>query len=429
MAVAQGILGVAASPGSLLLPYAMSLAAMLLWGSWANTFVLAKTPFELYYMDYALGNLLSGLLQLPSALPSLEALVESPGWAQAWVFSLTGLAGFMYATCIMLLVFSLDLIGMALAVPLMVGIEFLVGVPLLLLIEGVGSAAHVLFSLCGVFAVIVAITLDSLCHQSLIRDAEDELARKGKSLATVQEEDEAIQKNSSTWYGPAPTSTFPWLGHSRRSMSEPSWLTSRFSHGTSLSLLALSQEQVPFVHSSRETPGPEPVPPGHLGFYTIVLAGFFASFWPVLSSIVEGHGIGTKLESAAISPAAFFVMFVSTAMLTGVVTLPPMYSWRTGKEWSAYWRSYLTLTRWQHLLALLGGFTQGVGSLLALQAGEAIGNTISMSIIRCSPVVAAAWGAFLWGDLAAPSSPRSSFSSGWSSASWQLWPSSPWQVL
>merc|ERR1712203_219770 len=50
-------------------------------------------------------------------------------------------------------------------------------------------------------------------------------------------------------------------------------------------------------------------------------------------------------------------------------------------------------------MGLMGGLLHGAGFVLTLRAGQIIGNTISVSIARCSPFVCALWGALLWKEL------------------------------
>ena len=42
-----------------------SITAMALWGSWGNCFKLAQTRFELFYIDFVLGSLVTTLLMIP----------------------------------------------------------------------------------------------------------------------------------------------------------------------------------------------------------------------------------------------------------------------------------------------------------------------------------------------------------------------------
>merc|ERR1719213_1157718 len=64
-----------------------------------------------------------------------------------------------------------------------------------------------------------------------------------------------------------------------------------------------------------------------------------------------------------------------------------------------FWMCYLEQPIATHVLGFLGGLLQGIGTVMSLQAGSILGNTISMSITRCSPVVAALWGWGFWGEL------------------------------
>lgn len=55
---------------------------------------------------------------------------------------------------------------------------------------------------------------------------------------------------------------------------------------------------------------------------------------------------------------------------------------------------------WVHFLGVVGGVMHGVGTVLSLQAGDVLGNTISVSILRCHPLIVSLWGVTVWKELA-----------------------------
>merc|ERR1719356_756420 len=64
-----------------------------------------------------------------------------------------------------------------------------------------------------------------------------------------------------------------------------------------------------------------------------------------------------------------------------------------------FWSNYLKQPVPTHALGVLGGLLQGLGTVLSLHSGSVLGNAVSLSITRCSPVVAAMWGWLYWGEL------------------------------
>jgi hypothetical protein len=53
-----------------------------------------------------------------------------------------------------------------------------------------------------------------------------------------------------------------------------------------------------------------------------------------------------------------------------------------------------------HILGIVGGFMHGLGAILSLLAGYRLTETISVSILRCHPLVVALWGVLKWNELA-----------------------------
>ncbi|HEY7306818.1 MAG TPA: GRP family sugar transporter [Bryobacteraceae bacterium] len=105
------------------------LLSLVCLGSWANTLKLAgkRWPYELFYIDFAIGALiLAGLAAYTlgtSGDPSFaDRMLVAGRTAQAWVV----LAGFIFNFGNILLVAAISLVGMASAFPLAAGIALVI---------------------------------------------------------------------------------------------------------------------------------------------------------------------------------------------------------------------------------------------------------------------------------------------------------------
>jgi glucose uptake protein len=119
-------------PGHYAITLILLILGLLFWGSWANTFKLArKWRYELYYLDFSIGVLLVALVAALSFGTlgwdgfSLLDDLRNTGKRQA-TFAL--LAGGAFNLGNMLLVASLSLAGMSVALPIGLGTALIVGV-------------------------------------------------------------------------------------------------------------------------------------------------------------------------------------------------------------------------------------------------------------------------------------------------------------
>ena len=143
----------------------MCFLAMICWGSWQNTQVLAGRGwrFELFYWDYAFGILLMSLiaaLTIGSLGTAGRSFVEDLRQAQPAYIGLAMLAGAIWNLGTLSLVAAISLAGMAVAFTFGGGLAWVLGIwvqyaerpagdPLLL---GLGSATIVIAILLSMFA-------------------------------------------------------------------------------------------------------------------------------------------------------------------------------------------------------------------------------------------------------------------------------------
>lgn len=137
------------------------------WGSFANTFKLTKNyRFELYYWDYGLGIFVVSLIYaftlgsqgggLYSFIPNLHQATPA---AIAWGFA----GGFIFNIANVLLVAGIEMVGLAIAFPLSIGIALVEGTVMSYMIHPAGEA-KLLFA--GVGMALLAVILIGLAYAS-----------------------------------------------------------------------------------------------------------------------------------------------------------------------------------------------------------------------------------------------------------------------
>ena len=154
-------------PATFLSALLLTILSACCWGSFANTFKLTKNyRFELYYWDYGLGIFLTSLVYaltfgsrnggLFSFLPNMhQALGISLFWA--------AFGGFVFNIANVLLIAGIEMVGLAIAFPLSIGIALVEGTVLAYAIHPGGNPT-LLFA--GVGMGLVAVILIGLAYAS-----------------------------------------------------------------------------------------------------------------------------------------------------------------------------------------------------------------------------------------------------------------------
>ena len=146
----------------------MTILSTVCWGSFANTYKLTKNyRFELYYWDYAAGIFLISVVLAftmgsmhggPTAfLPNLQA-------ASAGNLTYAALAGFIFNIANFLLIAGIEIVGLAVAFPIAIGIALVEGVVLSYLLQPKGSAGLLA---AGVALAVVAVILIGKAYGAL----------------------------------------------------------------------------------------------------------------------------------------------------------------------------------------------------------------------------------------------------------------------
>ena len=164
----------------------MCFITMICWGSWANTQKLAgkEWGFQLFYWDYAIGVLLLSLaLAFTAGSMGHSGRSFLPDIAQAdsrWLGSAL-LGGVIFNLSNILLVAAIDIAGLAVALPVGVGLALVIGVITTYWSKPEGNVPMLAL---GVAGIMIAIVLDALAYKKLM-SRESKTPFKGIILSIV----------------------------------------------------------------------------------------------------------------------------------------------------------------------------------------------------------------------------------------------------
>src|ERR1700761_4022304 len=123
----------------------MTILSTCCWGSFANTFKLTRNyRFDLYYWDYGLGIFLISLLlafTMGSYAGGPTAFLANFHSADDLNLFYAGLGGFIFNIANVLLVAGIEIVGLAVAFPISIGIALVEGVVLSYALQPKGNPA------------------------------------------------------------------------------------------------------------------------------------------------------------------------------------------------------------------------------------------------------------------------------------------------
>ncbi len=156
---------------------------MLGWGSWTNTQKIAAKNwrFELFYWDYIIGMLILGIViafTLGSHGSQGRGFIEDLKQAEWSSLLYPLLGGALFNLSNILLVAAIAMIGMALAVPLGVGIAMILGV-ILNYSSNPSLTPHPSILFLGLGLVACALLFDSLSYQQVSKESGSKVNVKG----------------------------------------------------------------------------------------------------------------------------------------------------------------------------------------------------------------------------------------------------------
>lgn len=156
------------TPPNLTIALLMTIASAICWGSWANTYKGVKNyRFELFYWDYAIGIFLISLVlafTMGSTGHDASSFVNNVQAADGKNILSTMIGGAIFNLANLLLVAAIDMAGLAVALPVSIGIALVVGTVLNYILQPKGN---LLFLALGVACALVAVVLDGKAFGSL----------------------------------------------------------------------------------------------------------------------------------------------------------------------------------------------------------------------------------------------------------------------
>lgn len=144
----------------------LMIVSMICWGSWANTFKLARSwRFELYYFDYAIGVFIAGIVAALTFGSFGDGLtfLDNVSVAGKRQIGFAFIAGCVFNLANMLLVAAISLSGMAVAFPVGIGLALVIGVIWNFILKPTGNPI-LLFG--GAALVVGAILVDALAYRA-----------------------------------------------------------------------------------------------------------------------------------------------------------------------------------------------------------------------------------------------------------------------
>jgi glucose uptake protein len=172
-------------PTTFVVALLMTIGSTLCWGSFANTYKGTKNyRFELYYWDYALG--IFGIavvlaLTMGSFAGGPNAFLANLHAADGRNLLYAALGGFIFNIANVLLVAGIEIVGLAVAFPISIGIALVEGVVLSYALQPRGNP--VLLA-AGVAMAVVAVVLVGKSYGAL-RSGQEAVSRRGVVICVV----------------------------------------------------------------------------------------------------------------------------------------------------------------------------------------------------------------------------------------------------
>jgi glucose uptake protein len=156
------------TPHTLGIALFMMITSAICWGSWANTYKGVKNyRFELFYWDYAVGIFLVSLvlaLTMGSTGNDANSFLNNVHSADTNNILWTMVGGAIFNLANLLLVAAIDMAGLAVALPVAIGIALVVGTVLSFILQPKGN---MMLLACGVICALVAVIFDGKAFGTL----------------------------------------------------------------------------------------------------------------------------------------------------------------------------------------------------------------------------------------------------------------------
>lgn len=172
-------------PSTFAVALLMTVMSTICWGSFANTFKGTREyRFELYYWDFAVGTVVMTLLlafTMGSHAGGPKAFVANVRLADDLNLAYAALGGFIFNIANVLLIAGIEIVGLAVAYPISIGIALVEGVVLSYALQPRGNA--VLLA-AGVVMAVVAVMLVGKAYGAL-RSGAEAVSRRGVVVCVV----------------------------------------------------------------------------------------------------------------------------------------------------------------------------------------------------------------------------------------------------
>jgi glucose uptake protein len=172
-------------PSTFAIALVMTILSTICWGSFANTFKLTKNyRFELYYWDYAAGIFLISLvlaLTMGSMRGGDTTFAANLRNAAAINLLWAAIGGFIFNIANVLLIAGIEIVGLAIAFPISIGIALVEGVVLSYALQPKGSAALLA---AGVVMAVAAVILIGFAYGQL-QGANRTISRRGVVVCII----------------------------------------------------------------------------------------------------------------------------------------------------------------------------------------------------------------------------------------------------
>jgi glucose uptake protein len=156
------------TPSTLGIALFMMITSAICWGSWANTYKGVKNyRFELFYWDYAVGIFLTSLvfaLTMGSTGHDSLSFLNNVHAADTSNILWTMVGGAIFNLANLLLVAAIDMAGLAVALPVSIGIALVVGTVLSYILQPKGI---LMLLASGVVCALIAVIFDGKAFGSL----------------------------------------------------------------------------------------------------------------------------------------------------------------------------------------------------------------------------------------------------------------------
>lgn len=315
------------TPPTFTIALLMMISSAICWGSWANTYKGVKNyRFELFYWDYAVGIFLISLVvafTLGSTGHDASSFVNNVQSADGKNILSTMVGGAIFNLANLLLVAAIDMAGLAVALPVSIGIALVVGTVLNYILQPTGN---LLFLALGVACALIAVVLDGKAFGSLpgVRSA----SRKSIIICVVS------GVLMGLW------SPFTTYGTTRGNALTP------YSSVVFLTFGALLSCFIWNIYFMKKPLAGEPVSVG--GFFSAPASGHLLG---LLGGII--WGLGTMFNVVAGKATGFAISYAIGQSAPMVGALWGIFAWKEFKGGGASAKVYLTLMFVFYGLAIL----------------------------------------------------------------------------